>query len=246
MFLEAIRRNEEFKIDTDLAFTEFWKREGESLQNRQMNEIDEDGNIISSTLLEEPIKELELNPYVLNAYCYSQEAIQVCKKYGLLYPYHYNQPGIHSLGPNQEMVFSAIHSVESVSVINGEEVRLFRSPCLKALKKALDYLDIRVNLHWPKQEIMKIFEMVLDNALQEKGLIGEKVKKRGAAFDPLPFKVWDMHIRDGKPLPEIARELFPEIKGSSSADGIFRSNLRVVERAYEKAVLQISSISPTV
>ena len=44
MFLEALRRDEGFRRETDKAFAKFWEREGESLRKEQIVLIDAEGN----------------------------------------------------------------------------------------------------------------------------------------------------------------------------------------------------------
>jgi len=162
MFLEALRRNEGFRRETDAAFAKFWEREGDSLRKRELIEKDANGNTISRTLLGELIEKPDSDLWVLDAYCYSPEARHVRQKYGLYlyYPFHYNQ-GL----PGQPTIISAIHFDGSAGIIDGQNVWIFRCPCLQAIRnQALNRLDIKIDLAWPKQEIMNIVEMVLDDA----------------------------------------------------------------------------------
>jgi hypothetical protein len=246
MFLEALRRNEGFRRETDKAFTKFWEREGDSLRKRELIELDANGNTISRTLLGELIEKPDSDPYVLDAYCNSPEARHVGQKYDLYRPFHYNY-GL----PGQLTVVSGINFDGSVGIIDGQNVWIFRCPCLRAItNQSLNRLDIKIDLAWPKQEIMNIVEMVLDDAFQKRESAGKKTKKRGIEIDPLPFKVWDMHNKNGMTPWEITKELFPFIKDKSINEGdktfspFARSHLRKVERALEKANKLIASITP--
>lgn len=246
MFLEALRRNEGFRRETDKAFAKFWEREGDSLRKAEWIEQDANGNTISRRLLCENSEKPDSDPYMLDYYRYSPEARHVRQKFDLLYPFHYNQ-GL----PGQPRIVSAFDYDGSAGIIDGQNVWIFRSPCLKAItNQSLNRLDIKIDLVWPKQEIMNIVEMVLDDALQERESTGKKTKKRGIEIDPLPFKVWDMHNKNGMNPWEITQELFPFTKGKSYQEGDknyspeARSHLRKVERALEKANMLISSITP--
>lgn len=246
MFLEALRRNEGFCRDTDTAFAKFWEREGDSLRKREFHEVDADGKTLSITLLGDLIEKPDSDPYVLDAYCYSPEAHQVRQKYGLYYPFHYNQGR-----PGQLTITSPINAEGFAGIIDGQSVWMFRYPCLQGFRnQSLTHLDIRIELTWPKEEIMNIFEMVLGDAIQERERVGKKIKRRGVEYGSFPFKVWDMHKKKGMTSLEIAQELFPLIKGKSPRDWDenyspeARSHLRKVERALKKADKLISSITP--
>jgi len=255
MFQEAVRWNEGFQWETDAAFADFWEREGDSLRNRRLIEKDADANALSSTSLGELIEKPDSDPLVLDAYCYSPEALLVCKRYGLRCPYHYNQPGLVSLGVGEIGIVSMIHADGWVGEIDGKTVWIFRSPCLQAVRDlSVDWLDIKIDLtSWPKEEIMAVLEIALDDALQERKRIGKKTKRRGVAVDEdaLPFKAWVMHKKKGMTSWDIAQELFPFIKGKSPREfeenyhPEARSCLRKVERALKKADKLISSVTPT-
>ncbi|MGQ9689398.1 MAG: hypothetical protein ACUVXF_11530 [Desulfobaccales bacterium] len=188
-----------------------------------------------------------MDPYVLDAYLNSPEARHLSQKYNLYRPFHYN------IGlPGQEIVFSGINSEESLGFIGGKNVSVFRCPCLHAItNQSLDRVEIKIDLKLPKQEIMNMFEKVLNDALRERDKIGKKIKKRGIEVGLQPFKIWDMHYKNGMTTWEITKELFPEIKDKSYADWDdnyspqARSYLRKVERALRKANDLISSITPT-
>ena len=246
MFLEALCRHEGFRRETDKAFGKFWEREGDSLRKRELHEMDADGNTLSITLLGDLIEKPDSDPHVLDAYCYSPEAHQIRQRYGLYYPFHYNQGR-----PGQLTITSPINANGFAGTIDGQTVWMFRYPCLQGFRnQSLTHLDIRIELTWPKEEIMNIVEMVLDDALQERERAGKKIKKRGIEIDPLPFKVWDMHNKYGMNPWEITKELFPFIKDKSHHEWDdnyspqARSHLRKVERALEKANKLIASITP--
>lgn len=246
MFLEALRRNEGFRRETDKAFAKFWEREGDSLRKQELCEIDAGGNTLSITSLGDLIEKPDSDPHVLDAYCYSPEAHHVHQKYGLYYPFHYNQGH-----PGQPTIMSSIKADGFAGTINDRTFWMFRYPCLQGFRdQSLTHLDIRIELSWPKEEIMNIFEMVLDEAMQERERVGKKIKRRGIVYDPLPFKIWDMHTENGMTSLEIAEELFPFIKDKSPRewDENFspeaRSCLRKVERALKKANKLISAITP--
>lgn len=244
MFLGALRRNEGFRRETDKAFAKFWEREGDSLRKRELHEVDTEGNTLLITLLGDLIEKPDSDPHVLDAYCYSPEAHQMRQKYGLYYPFHYNQGR-----PGQLTITSPINATGFAGTIDGQTVWMFRYPCLQGFRnQSLTHLDIRIDLTWPKEEIMNIFEMVLDDALREKERGGEKTKKRGREVDSLPFRVWDMQ-KEGKSTWPIAQEFFPHIKGESPREWhdnyseSARSHLRKVERALKKANELIASIT---
>ncbi|MBM4275664.1 MAG: hypothetical protein FJ134_14560 [Deltaproteobacteria bacterium] len=253
IFQEAVRWNEGFRQETDTAFSKFWEREGDSLKNRELIEFDSQGNRLSCTPLGSLMKEPDSDPLVLNAYCYSPDARQVQQRYGLLYPYHYNQPGLLST-PGQTYIVSLINADGFLGKIDGKTVWIFRSPCLQAVRdEGINSLDIKINLSWSKKEIMAVFEMVLNDALQKRESIGKKIKRRGVAVDEdaLPFKAWLMHNKRDMTPWEITQELFPFTKGKSyqnwdeNYSPEARSYLRKVERALKKAETLISSITPT-
>ena len=174
MFLGALRRNEGFRRETDKAFTKFWEREGDSLRKRELHEVDTEGNTLLITLLGDLIEKPDSDPCVLDAYCYSPEAHQVRQKYGLYYPFHYNQGR-----PGQLTITSPINANGFAGTIDGQTVWMFRYPCLQGFRnQSLTHLDIRIELTWPKEEIMNIFEMVLGDAIQEMERVSKKTKSR--------------------------------------------------------------------
>jgi hypothetical protein len=252
MHLEAVRWNEGFRQETDAAFTMFWEREGASIMKTEIIQQDGKGNTISSTPLGELIKgPLDLDPHVLFAYLHSSEAHQVQRKYGLLYPYHYNQTALLCFHPGRIEVMTSLDATEYASEIKDKPVTIFQSPCLKAVRdQELEYLDLKINLSWPKKEIMNIFELLLDKAMYERELAGKKTFTRGMAVDSFPFKAWYMNKKEGKNPWEITQELFPFTKVKSyrdweeNYDPKTRSQLRIVERAIEKAEKLISSVTP--
>ena len=208
IFLKALRRHEGFKRETDMAFAKFWEREGDSLKKRELHEMGADGNTLSITLLGDLIKKPDSDPHVLDAYCYSPEAHQVRQKYGLYYPYHYNQER-----RGQPTITSPINAGGFAGVIDGQNVWMFRYPCLQGFRNpSLTHLDIRIELTWPKEEIMNIINIVLDDALQERENAGKKIKKRGLGVDSFPFRVWDMHKKEGKSPWKITKELNPHLQ----------------------------------
>lgn len=250
MLLEALRRNEGFRRETDKAFAKFWEREGDSLRKREWIVRDAEGNTSSyrsyGELIGESFEGPDSDPSVLDAYCNSPEARHVSQKYDLYRPFHYNY-GL----PGQMTIVSGINFDESRGIIDGQNVWIFSCPCLRAItNQSLNRLDIKINLAWPKQEIMNIVEMVLDDALQKRECAGKKTKKRGLALDFFPFRVWDMHKKQGKTPWEITQELFRFTKGKSYQDfddnysREARSYLRKVERAIKKADELISSVTP--
>lgn len=216
MHLEAVRWNEGFRKETDNAFAKFWERDGDSLRKEQFILVDAEGNRKSFSslgeLLGEHFEEPDSDPEMLNRYCFSPEARQVQRRYALRYPYHYNQPAL-LWRPGQIEVVSLINADGFVGKIDGKPVWISRYPCLQAIRnQSLNRLDIEIDLTWPKQEIMKIFEMVLEDALQERESVGKKTKKRDLAVDSFPFKVWYMHKKQGKSPWKITQELNPSLK----------------------------------
>lgn len=208
MFLEALRRNEGFCRDTDTAFAKFWEREGDSLKKREFHEMDADGNTTSITILGDFIKKPDSDPHVLDAYYYSPEAHYVRQKYGLYYPFHYNQER-----HGQQTIISPINANGFAGTIDGQTVWIFRYPCLQGFRdQSLSHLDIRIELTWPKEAIINTINMVLDEALQERERAGNKIRKRGLGVDSFPFRVWDMHKEEGKSPWEITQELNPGLK----------------------------------
>ncbi len=250
MVLEAVGLNEKFRKETDAAFAKFWEREGESLRKSEIIEVDAAGNTLSRTLLGDLIEKPDSDPQVLNQYLFSPEARQVQQRYGLLNPYHYNQSVLFA-SPGQIFVSSLIDANEYVSEINGKPVKIFRAPCLRAIRdETLQSLDIKINLFWPKEEIMNIFELVLDKAKDERESAGKKAFVRSMSFDPFPLRAWYMNKKQGKTPWEITQELYPLTKGKSYQDWEenyspeARSHLRKVERAIKKADELISSVTP--
>jgi hypothetical protein len=254
MALEAVRWNEGFRKETDAAFAKFWEREGESLWKVEIILTDAEGNKKSykslGELLGQQFEGPDSDPEVLYHYCFSPEARQVQQRYGLWYQYHYNQPALLSTPGQIEMV-TFLNADEDASEINGKPVKIFQSPCLRAIRdEALHSLDIKINLSWPKEEIMNIFELLLDKALDEREHAGKKAFIRGMAVDPFPFKAWLMNKKQGKTPWEITQELFPFTKGRSyrEVDKNYspeaRSHFKKVERAIIKADKLISSVTP--
>jgi hypothetical protein len=209
IFLEAVGLNEGFRQETDAAFATFWEREGDSVRKQEIIDQDGQGNILCRTLLGDLIEKPDSDPFVLSMhYCFSPEARQVQQRYGLLYPYHYNQSRLFA-SPGQMFVCSLNDADEFVREIEGKPVTIFRSPCLQAIReKAPDYLHITVNLFWPKEEIKSIFELVLDKALDERKSAGKKAFTRGVAVDPFPLKAWYMNKKQGKTPWKITQELY--------------------------------------
>ncbi len=212
MFLEAVGLNEGFRNETEAAFAEFWGREGDSLRKMEIIKMDAAGNRLSSTLLGDLIEKPDSNPDVINQYLYSPEARQVQQRYGLLNPYHYNQSHLFA-SPGQIFVSSMIDADEYVSEINGKPVKIFRAPCLRAIRdETLQSLDIKINLFWPKEEIMDIFELVLDKAKDERESAGKKAFVRSMSFDPFPLKAWYMNKKQGKTPWKITKEINQSLK----------------------------------
>jgi len=253
--LEAVRWNERFREETDAAFAKFWEREGDSLSKTKIHVMDPEGNRKSYSslgeLLGEHFEKPDSDPEMINRYCVSPEARQVQQRYGLLYPYHYNQPALLS-APGQIVSMTFLDADESVGKIDGKPIWIFQSPCLRAVRdQSLDYLNININLSWPKEEIMNIFELLLDKNLDERERAGKKTFIRSETVDSFPFKAWLMNKKEGKTSWEITQELFPFTKGKSYQDfdenysPEARSCLRKVERAIKKADNLISSVTPT-
>ena len=254
MHLEAVKWSEGFRRDTDAAFAKFLEREGESLRNRQkIVLIEPDGNRKSyqslGELVGQQFKEPDTDPNMLDEYCLSPEARQVQQRYRLWYPYHYNQAAMLA-SPGQIEKVTWLNADEYVSEINGEQVTIFQSPCLRAVRdQSLDSLNININLSWPREEITNIFELLLDKTLDEKRA-GKKTFIRTKTVDSFPFKVWLMNRKEGKSPWVITQELFPFTKGKSYQDfdehysREARSCLRRVERAIKKADELISSVTP--
>lgn len=177
MFLEYVGLNEGFRNETDLAFAKFWEREGVSLKNRQIILIDPQGNRKSynslGELLDKDFEKPDSDPHIVNQYLFSLEAAQVKQRYGLLYPYHYNQSALFA-SPGQIFVSSLIDADEYESKIEGKPVTIFRSSCLQAIReKVPNFLQIKIDLLWPKEEIKNIFELVLDKAMDERKSAGK-------------------------------------------------------------------------
>jgi hypothetical protein len=211
IFLEALRRNEGFRRETDKAFAKFWEREGDSLRKMELVERDANGNTSSSTLLGELNEKPDSDLHVLDVYCHSPEAHHVRRKYGLIRPYHYNQPGIPC--PREETIVSLVNADEFPGNVGSQNVWISRYPCLQGIRnQSLSSMDIRIDLSCPKQDIMSIFEIVLDNALQERQRVGKRTKTRGLALDYFPFRVWDMHKKEGKSPWRITQELNPRLQ----------------------------------
>lgn len=153
LYKEAVRWNEGFRKETDRAFANFWEREGDSFIKLKLVEIENKGNILTTKLLSDFIKEPDSNPWLLSAYCSSPETRQVQRKYGLIYPYHYNQPGLVSLSAEGIHIMSAINADGFVGEIEGRSVWISRGPCLQAIiDEETDCLDVKINLSCSKKK----------------------------------------------------------------------------------------------
>jgi hypothetical protein len=119
MVIEALRRHEGFRKDTDEAFERFWN----SIKNLK---IPQDHNISTNMSYEECYDNPFLEPSILKDYCDSKEAVEISRKYSLPTPFHYNQD-------NNSILIPLLFPRESRIYLNDQAIWKVDSQCLSAV-----------------------------------------------------------------------------------------------------------------
>ncbi|MEJ5330234.1 MAG: hypothetical protein WHT07_08770 [Desulfobaccales bacterium] len=242
-FITALSLHPGFRRDTDEAFAEFWARERQTLNKMNFMESREDNENKSACQPRELIESPEKNPYVLQQYCLSPEAFQLIEKYNLPFPFHYNEIILESNLISLE--------IPIIKYIEEKNIFLINHICaLASYEIKNDKIGIKINLEYPKKEIMASLDNIMNIVLNERKRLGKKTKIRKEKIDFNIFKIYEKYKFKRKKFWEITKEIYPNIAKRSpdsfhdNFDPNARRLLRKVERDYKKAKKIISSINP--